>query len=146
MNTPVVQPSIDSLAAELREEFAYLEDWQARYAHVIDLGRALPPLSDAERSEANRVRGCASQVWLIREADRPTLTWRGDSDSALVKGLVALVLKLYSGQTAQAIRNFDAAAFFKNIGIAEAITPQRSNGLASMIARIKADVDACGTA
>lgn len=140
MSASVAALSPDEIAAELVEEFAFLDDWQARYAHVIDLGRALAPLSDDERTEANRVRGCASQVWLVKDAQPSGLRWRGDSDSALVKGLIALVLRLLSGQPADAILAFDATAFLRDIGLAEAITPQRSNGLAAMIARIRADV------
>lgn len=127
----------------IRDDLAFLDDWEERYRYIIDLGRTLAPLSEAELAETNKVRGCASQVWLVssvhRDGGTPRLTFRGDSDAHIVKGLVALALALYSGKTAAEILATDAQAFFAEIGLKEHLTPQRSNGLASMVERIKAD-------
>jgi len=138
---PAVADELDELAAE----FELLGDWEERYRHVIDLGRTLEPLTDAERSDANKVRGCASQVWLVtereeggREADG-RLRFRGDSDAHIVRGLIALVLRLLSGRTPREIAAFDPAASFARLGLQTALSSQRSNGLAAMIARIKRD-------
>lgn len=131
--------NIDSI----RDDLAFLDDWEERYRYIIDLGRTLAPLSEAELAETNKVRGCASQVWLVSSVHRddgtPRLTFRGDSDAHIVKGLVALALALYSGKTAAEILATDAQAFFTEIGLKEHLTPQRSNGLASMVERIKTD-------
>jgi cysteine desulfuration protein SufE len=136
-------PAMDAALAELVEEFDLLGDWEERYRYVIELGRELEPLSDAERSDANKVRGCASQVWLVTEphADR-TITFRGDSDAHIVRGLVAVVIRLYSGRAAAEILAFDAKAAFDKLGLAGALSQQRSNGLFSMIARIRRDAEA----
>ena len=135
-------PSLD----EIRETFALLDSWEDRYRYVIDLGKDLAPLPDAARTEENKVRGCASQVWVetIRE-DAPSgliLVFRGDSDAHIVKGLVALILALYSGKTPQAILDTDALAVFTELGLAEHLTPQRSNGVRSMVERIRRDAAA----
>lgn len=129
-------------AAEIEADFALLDDWEARFAYLIDLGRALPELSDAELIEANKVRGCSSQVWLVAEpsaANHKAIAFRGASDALIVSGLVALLLKLFSGKPPADILAFDAEAFFARIGIANALTPQRSNGLKSMLGRIRAE-------
>lgn len=135
--------SIDQTLADLVDEFELLGDWEERYRYVIELGRDLAPLSDSERSEANKVRGCASQVWLVTEpqADR-TLNFRGDSDAHIVSGLIALLLRLYSGRTAAEILDFDAKAAFDKLGLSGALSSQRSNGLASMVARVRRDAEA----
>lgn len=128
---------------ELAEEFDLLGDWEERYRHVIDLGRTLEPLSDEERSEANRVRGCASQVWLVTEPGADgRLKFRGDSDAHIVRGLIALLLRLFSGRTPQEIAGFDAKAAFARLGLTGALSSQRSNGLASMAERIHRDAEA----
>jgi cysteine desulfuration protein SufE len=139
-------PSItlaDSLE-EMAEEFDLLGDPTdpERYRHVIDLGRQLAPLTDAERSEANKVRGCASQVWLVTERQGDRLWFRGDSDAHIVRGLVAILLHLYSGRTAAEILGFDAKAAFARLGLAGALSQQRSNGLFSMVERIRRDAAA----
>lgn len=132
--------SVSEQADQLREDFAFLGDWEARFTHLIDLGKALPPLEPAEYNDANKVRGCSSQVWLV---PTPSTTapravhLRGASDAAIVAGLVAVIVHLFSDQQPADILAFDAPAFFKEIGVADALTPQRSNGLASMIARIR---------
>ena len=112
-------------------------------SYVIDLGRTLAPLSEAERSDANKVRGCASQVWLVRDpAEDDRLRFRGDSDAHIVRGLIAILLRLYSGQTAEAALAFDAKAGFERLGLAGALSAQRSNGLFSMVERIRRDARA----
>jgi cysteine desulfuration protein SufE len=130
-------PTIAPRLAELQEDFELLGDWESQIQHVIDLGRELEPLSEAEHSEANRVRGCASQVWLVTARDGEALSFRGDSDSPLVKGLIAVLVRLYSGAPAAEILAFDVKAAFAKLGLAGALTAQRSNGLASMVARIR---------
>ena len=128
--------------AELSAEFEILGDWEERYRYVIDLGRDLAPLSDAERSEANKVRGCASQVWLVREPQADSsLRFRGDSDAHIVRGLIAILLRLYSGRRPEQILAFDAPAAFASLGLSGALSQQRSNGLASMVARIRRDAE-----
>jgi cysteine desulfuration protein SufE len=123
---------------DLAAEFDLMDDWEERYRYIIDLGRALAPLADSERSDANKVRGCASQVWLISEpGPGDTLVFRGDSDAHIVRGLVAILMRLYSGRTAQEILAFDANGAFKQLGLAGALSAQRSNGLNSMVERIR---------
>jgi cysteine desulfuration protein SufE len=125
---------------DLIDEFALLPDWEERIAHVIDLGRQLEPLQEEERSEANRVRGCASQVWLVaeRRPDAPeNLYFRGDSDAHLVRGEIAMLMRVFSGRTPGEILSVDPHALFDRLGLKEALTQQRSNGLFSMIGRIQ---------
>ncbi|RAK65435.1 SufE family protein [Phenylobacterium kunshanense] len=134
---------IDDALTELRDEFDLLGDWEERYRYVIELGRDLAPLTDAERSDANKVRGCASQVWLVTEPQEDgTLRFRGDSDAHIVSGLIALLLRLYSGRAPADILAFDAKAAFDQLGLAGALSSQRSNGLASMVQRIRRDAEA----
>lgn len=134
--------AIDDALAELKDEFELLGDWEERYRYVIELGKDLAPLSDAERSEANKVRGCASQVWLVTESQADgTLAFRGDSDAHIVRGLIAVVLRLYSGRAPAEIVGFDAKAAFEQLGLSGALSSQRSNGLASMVARIRRDAE-----
>ncbi len=134
--------AIDDALAELKDEFELLGDWEERYRYVIELGKDLAPLSDAERTEANKVRGCASQVWLVTEPQADgTLTFRGDSDAHIVRGLIAVVLRLYSGRAPAEIVGFDAKAAFEQLGLSGALSSQRSNGLASMVARIRRDAE-----
>ncbi len=128
---------------DLIDDFAFLDDWEDRYVHVIELGKALPELSTQERNETTKVKGCVSQVWLVKSvSDDGRLIYRGDSDAHIVKGLVAVTLMLYSGQTAQAILDIDAKAVFEDLGLAEHLSMQRSNGLAAMVARIQSDARA----
>lgn len=130
-------PSIDDVLTELVEEFDLLGDWEGRIEYVIELGRDLAPLADADRVEANKVSGCAAQVWLAvrREGDR--LDFRADSDSALSKGNIALLLRLYSGRTPAEILAFDARAALDRLGLPSALTRQRANGLNAMVGRIR---------
>ena len=132
---------------EIIENFALLDQWDDRYRYVIELGRALPPLPENAHNEANKVRGCASQVWLLTHvkpdgAAGPTLTFDGDSDAHIVRGLIAIVIALYSGKTAREILDTNALDLFDRIGLREGLTPQRSNGLRSMIDRIRAEAKA----
>jgi cysteine desulfuration protein SufE len=128
---------------DLAGEFEVLGDWEERYRYVIDLGRELGPLTDAERSDANKVRGCASQVWLVTEPQADgTLKFRGDSDAHIVRGLIAILLRLYSGHSPAEITAFDANAALAKLGLSGALSAQRSNGLASMVARIRRDAEA----
>ena len=132
---------------EILENFELLDDWEDRYRYVIELGRMLEPLPEAAHNDANKVRGCASQVWLESElrdgADRdPRLDFRGDSDAHIVRGLIAILIALYSGRRASEILATDAKPILQRMGLAEHLTPQRSNGLAAMVARIKADAEA----
>ena len=132
--------SIDTELDALIEEFELLGDWEERYRHVIDLGRGLAPLTELERSDVNKVRGCASQVWLVTErAPDGRLQFRGDSDAHIVRGLIALVLRLYSGREPADILAFDAKAGMANLGLSGALSSQRSNGLFSMVERIRRD-------
>lgn len=134
--------SIADTAAEIREDFSWLEDWEARYAHIIDLGKANPPLEPHERTEESRVRGCASQVWMVTDWEDGKLILRAESDAMIVSGLIALLIQLYNGAGRDEILAFDAKAFLDEIGVSGALTSQRSNGLASMLARIQADAKA----
>ena len=132
---------------EIIGNFELLEEWEDRYRYLIELGRTLEPLPKEAYTDENKVRGCASQVWLETSrgqdaAGAPTLTFRGDSDAHIVRGLVALVLALYSGRRAQEIVETDAAPLFKQLGLAEHLTPQRANGLRSMVERIKREASA----
>jgi cysteine desulfuration protein SufE len=125
--------SFDDIAADL----SFLDDWDARFEYLIDLGRALPVFPADKRDEAHRVRGCASQVWLDWRRDDGRLFLSGDSDAHIVKGLVALTLALFSGRTPAEIAAIDAQQRLAALGLDTALTPQRSNGLAAMVARIK---------
>jgi cysteine desulfuration protein SufE len=128
---------------ELKDEFDLLGDWEERYRHVIDLGRGLEPLTDAERTDANKVRGCASQVWLVRALGPDgRLRFRGDSDAHIVRGLIAILFRLFSGQTPDEILKVDARAAFDRLGLIGALSAQRSNGLFAMVERIRRDAEA----
>jgi len=130
---------------DMIDDFAFLSDWEERYMHVIDLGKALPPLSESEKTDANKVKGCVSQVWLVSETEGgedPVLTFRGDSDAHIVKGLVAVTLQIFSGRKASLVQALDAGAILKELDLEEHLSPQRSNGLKAMIGRIKAEAAA----
>jgi len=134
---------IDTELEGLAAEFELLGDWEERYRHVIDLGRGLAPLTDAERSDVNKVRGCASQVWLVTERGADgRLSFRGDSDAHIVRGLIAILLQLYSGRTPEDILAFDAKAGIAELGLSGALSTQRSNGLVAMVQRIRKDAEA----
>jgi len=132
---------------QIIDDFAYLDDWEERYKYVIELGRELLPLSESEKNDTNKVQGCVSQVWLVAERDSemsqdPILTFRGDSDAHIVRGLVAITLSALSGKRASDVEAFDAAALFARLGLIEHLTPQRANGLRSMVQRIKHEAHA----
>jgi cysteine desulfuration protein SufE len=135
---------------EIIDNFSVLDDWEDRYRYLIDLGRGLEPLADGEHTPATKVRGCASQVWLItdRQGSGPNavLRFRGDSDALIVRGLIAVLFALYSDKKAQEILATDEKAAFTELGLNSHLTQQRSNGLASMVARIKADASAAAGA
>lgn len=134
---------MDAELTELVDEFDLLGDWEERYRHIIDLGRQLAPLAEAERSEANKVRGCASQVWLVAEPEADgRLGFRGDSDAHIVRGLIAILLRLYSGRRPAEMLAFDAKAAMARLGLAGALSAQRSNGLFSMVERIRREAAA----
>lgn len=129
---------------EIRDNFSLLDDWDDRYRYVIELGRELTPLPETERTPENKVQGCVSQVWLSRgmarnAAGEPVLTYIGDSDAHIVRGLVAILLALVSGKTARDILATDTIAVFDEFGFRDHLTPQRSNGLRSMVERIRRD-------
>ena len=135
--------AIDAAALELSEELDVLGDWEERYRYVIDLGRELAPLSAEERADRNKVRGCASQVWLVTERGADgALRFRGDSEAHIVRGLIAILMMLYSGRTAAEILAFDAEGAFARLGLTGALSRQRSNGLFSMVERIRRDAAA----
>jgi len=124
--------------AELEAEFDLLGDWEERFRYVIELGRGLAPLTDDERTDANKVRGCASQVWLVAERTADgRIQFRGDSDAHLVRGLIAILLRLYSGRTASEILAIDAKEAVERLGLPGALSTQRSNGLYAMVERIR---------
>lgn len=127
---------------DMIDDFAFLDDWEDRYMHVIDLGKGLAPLADTDRTEANKVKGCASQVWLVSDETAGIWTFSGDSDAHIVKGLVAITLEIFSGRSAAQIAALDANAILAQLGLAEHLSAQRSNGLAAMIGRIKAEAAA----
>lgn len=132
-------PTID----EIVSNFELLDDWEERYRYVIELGRMMDPLPAEAHTDANKVKGCASQVWIDMRLDRsqgkPALHLLGDSDAHIVRGLVALMIALYDGKTPEEALSTDALALFKELGLAEHLTPQRSNGVRSMVERIRRD-------
>ena len=134
----------DTSIDEIIENFELLEEWDDRYRYLIELGRALPPLPEAARNDTNKVRGCASQVWLSTSvkpngSDGPVLAFEGDSDAHIVRGLIAILFALYSGKGAKHILSTDAVALFEKLGLRDHLTPQRSNGFRSMVERIQRD-------
>ena len=128
---------------DIRDNFELLEDWDDRYRYVIELGRTLTPMPDEEHSSANKVNGCTSQVWLSRQVassdGAPVLSYLGDSDAHIVRGLIAILLTLYSGRKAKDILATDAIKVFDDLGFRDHLTPQRSNGLRAMVERIRRD-------
>jgi cysteine desulfuration protein SufE len=132
---------------DIIDNFSVLDDWDDRYRYLIELGRELPPLAEVAHNDANKVQGCASQVWLdtsVRPngASGPVLTFVGDSDAHIVRGLIAILFATYSGKAAKDILATDALVLFERLGLREHLTPQRSNGFRSMVERIRADARA----
>jgi cysteine desulfuration protein SufE len=135
-------PSID----EIVSNFELIDDWEERYRYLIELGREMEPLPDEAHTDAFKVQGCASQVWLVTRLDtsrgEPVMHLVGDSDAHIVRGLVALLISLYGGKTPTEALSTDALALFKELGLSEHLTPQRSNGVRSMVERIRHDAKA----
>jgi cysteine desulfuration protein SufE len=129
----------------IRDDFSFLDEWEERYRYIIELGEALPPFPDEARDSAHKVQGCVSQVWLVTHkgsgAD-PVVIFQGDSDAHIVRGLVAIMLALFSGRRASEIVTTDAEALMRSLGLDEHLTPQRANGLRSMVKRMKGDAQA----
>jgi cysteine desulfuration protein SufE len=137
-----------SVLDELKDNFALMDDWEDRYRYVIELGRTLPPMDEALKTEASKVRGCASQVWLVTQKTTakngagPVLHFVADSDAHIVRGLVAILLRIYQDRPAAEIAAHNALDDFAALGLKDHLTPQRSNGLASMVERIRAEAKA----
>lgn len=129
MATPAFEDLVDT--------FAFLDDWEDRYRHVIDLGRAMPPLDDSFKVPALKVDGCASQVWLRPMADAGRFDFQGDSDAMIVRGLIAILHALYAGLTPDQVLAVDAPAELARLGLDQHLSSQRSNGLRAMVARIR---------
>ena len=130
--------TIDSLLAD----FEFLEEWEDRYKYIIELGRALEPLPEADHTAENKVQGCASQVWIKTELRDGLMHFTGDSDAIIVKGLIAVVCALYNNKPASFIATTEAAPFLQKLGLSDHLSPQRSNGLKSMVARMQRDARA----
>lgn len=133
--------------ADLQSDFAVLDDWEDRYRYIIELGRNLAPMPADQKTEATKVRGCTSQVWLVSDArhdeqGRRVLHFTGDSDAHIVRGLVAILFALYEGRTPDEILAIEPSTVFDDLGLKDHLSPQRSNGLASMVQRIRADAAA----
>lgn len=129
----------------IRDDFAFLDEWEERYRYIIELGEALPPFPDEARDAAHKVQGCVSQVWLVTDrgpGPDPVVRFLGDSDAHIVRGLVAIMLALFSGKRASEIVTTDAGALMRSLGLDEHLTPQRANGLRSMVKRMKGDAEA----
>ncbi|HTJ57651.1 MAG TPA: SufE family protein [Devosiaceae bacterium] len=128
---------------DIEDNLSFLDDWEDRYRYIIELGQALPPLEPEERNATNKVNGCASQVWLVSEEKQangqPVLTYRGESDAMIVRGLVAILVALYSGRPVREIAEIDAIAVFDRLGLREHLSTQRSNGLVAMVNRIRSE-------
>ncbi len=123
---------------ELIERFSLFDEWEERYAYIIQLGRKMPAFPESARTEANKVRGCVSQVWMVSENVGETLVIQGDSDAFIVKGLVAILVALYSGLTPEEIAAVDVEKVFADLDLVEHLTPNRRNGFFSMVQRIRA--------
>jgi cysteine desulfuration protein SufE len=129
----------------IRDDFAFLDEWEQRYRYIIELGEALPPFPDEARDAAHKVQGCVSQVWLVTDkgpGPDPVVRFQGDSDAHIVRGLVAIMLALFSGNRASEIVTTDAEALMRSLGLDEHLTPQRANGLRSMVKRMKGEAEA----
>src|SRR5215475_10625042 len=140
---------------DIIENFALLDEWDDRYRYVIELGRSLAPLHERNRNDATNVQGCASQVWVSTVVQPngqtssqagPVLSFVGDSDAHIVRGLIAILFAIYSGKHARDILATDAVALFERLGLKEHLTPQRSNGFRSMVERIKSDARSAAAA
>jgi cysteine desulfuration protein SufE len=147
MSDAMTAAAPDTTLDEIVDNFSLLDEWDDRYRYVIELGRGLEPLSERDRNEKNKVQGCASQVWLATTVHpdgrgAPVLTFAGDSDAHIVRGLIAILFAMFSGKRAGEILAADAIALFERLGLREHLTPQRSNGFRSMVERIRSDARA----
>ena len=135
---PDNETNITNRLEELADDFSYLEDWETRYRHIIDMGRGLQPLAEAEKNENTKVRGCVSQVWLVQEFDKVNnqIILRGESDSTLVQGLLSVLIFIYSGSNPEEVLSLPPENVFETLGLIDALTPSRANGLKSMAGRI----------
>ncbi len=131
---------------EIAENLSYLDDWEDRYKYIIELGQALPALADSDKNAATKVNGCVSQVWLVTERVGDLLSYRGESDAMIVRGLAAILVALYSGRPAREIAETDAIAIFDQLGLREHLSTQRSNGLVAMVNRIRSEARALAAA
>ncbi|MDF1750935.1 MAG: SufE family protein [Alphaproteobacteria bacterium] len=131
---------------DLVEDFELFEDWEERYRYIVDLGKKLPPMPEEEKTEENKVRGCMSQVWMTCQpndsTDPTTLSFRADSDAFIVKGLIAILLELYSGRTPKEITELNATEALTRLGLESHLSPNRRNGFVAMVGRIKAEAEA----
>ena len=132
---------------QIIETFSLLDEWDERYRYVIELGRTLAPLDEHERRDTNKVQGCTSQVWLTTTVQPkgqagPVLSFTGDSDAHIVRGLIAILFAIYSDKPARDILATDAIALFERLGLGQHLTPQRSNGFRAMVERIRSDARA----
>jgi cysteine desulfuration protein SufE len=135
-----LEPTAAEAQAAIREEFAFFGDWSERYQYLIDLGRKLPPFPDAWKTDEHRLHGCQSMVWIVPSGDARALDFAAASDSAIVSGLIYLALRVYSGRSAEEILATDAT-YIADIGLAKHLSPTRNNGLAALLAFIKARAD-----
>ncbi len=143
MNAAALEMISPSLSFdELTENFGLLDEWDDRYAYLIDLGRKLPELPDVYKTEATKIRGCMSQVWLVPGGTATDFRFAADSDSTIVKGLIAVLASLFSGRTAVDVADIDAEAAFRALGLEQHLSPNRRNGFVAMVARIKDDARA----
>lgn len=123
-------------AEALIEDFALFDDWEGRYGYLIDLGKRLPPMDDALKTEENKVRGCMSQVWFVRRDESGRLLWEGDSDAAIVRGLIAVLQVLLSGKTLEEARAVDVAGVFDRLGLQQHLSMNRRNGFFAMVSKL----------
>lgn len=122
---------------EVKETFELMDEWEDRYRFIIDLGRKLPDFDEADQTEENRVHGCTSKVWLIHELKDGKIYFKGESDAHIVKGLVSIILMIFSGKTPKEIIDTDATLILTDLGLSQHLSPMRTNGLFSMVERIK---------
>jgi len=128
---------------DIEDEFAFLDDWEDRYTHLIELGKAMPAIPETDKTDTNQIQGCVSKVWLVVNKDQQgRFNFKGDSDAAIVRGLVAVLLRMINDKTATEITSIDPAAIFARIGLADNLSPQRANGLNSMIEYINKTITA----
>lgn len=144
MNTQPAEAAAELAQSAIAEEFAFFGDWTERYQYLIDLGRKLPPFPESDKTDEHKVSGCQSQVWLVASGNAERLDFRAISDSSIVSGLIALLLRVYSGRGATEILSTEPH-FIESIGLSKHLSPTRSNGLAAMLATIKRHAQAAAS-